>query len=685
MDGQLIAHYKIVRKIGGGGMGVVYEAEDLKLGRPVALKFLSENLARDPQALSRFQREARAASSLNHANICTIYEIDEVDGRSFIAMEMLEGQTLRRKIAGHAMQIEVVLDLGLQIADALDAAHSKGIVHRDIKPENIFVTARGEAKVLDFGLAKHSVGSLAEPDATTISGDTQLTSPGSTLGTVAYMSPEQVRARELDPRTDLFSLGVVLYEMATGILPFRGESAGVIFESILNRAPVSPVRLNPEVPTELERIINKSLEKDRSLRYQHATEIRADLARLRRDSSTSSLGQSAAPPPSESRPVRARRWFALAGTIAAASLIVMFIAHRVSPPAPPRPDPPQISPDPTAASKVPPQGVSPTKALVTKHTNQVPVEMNHASPPITETKAGSAPKTSFSVTATPPNILPAGATREILPTNFSVGGAASFVVNDRHSVWIAISNDTVTRLRASDGVALGTFAVGQDPRGIAIEGDNLWVTDYGDNTVRKLKAIDGTGLGVYHVGSRPIGIAFDGTNIWVANSGSNNVMKLRASDGAVLADLTVGTSPYAIVFDGVNIWITNQRSNNVTKIDTRTDSVLGTFPVGASPMGIAFDGVNIWVANSNSNSVVKLRAIDGGELNIFPVGVAPRDIAYDGVNVWVANNGSNTVTKLRAIDGAIQGSFNVGGGPRHLTFDGSHIWISTGGNTITRF
>jgi YVTN family beta-propeller protein len=616
MIGQTISHYRIIQKLGSGGMGVVYKAKDATLDRFVALKFLPVDAAQDLHSLERFRREARAASALNHPNICTVYEIGEEDRRTFIAMEFLDGMTLKHRIAGRPLETELILELGTEIADALDTAHAEGIIHRDIKPDNIFVTSRGHAKILDFGLAKINIASQSCSD-TTVTMNEHLTGRGALIGTCAYMSPEQVRAKEVDARSDLFSFGAVLYEMSTGQLPFHGESPGVIFEAILNRTPVAPGRLNPNLPNDVERVINKSLEKNRNLRYQHASEIRVDLAHVLRefklDAARAADTLIVSSFPAEST----RKKMAWAAAIITACLIITFfsgqaIRHFASP---------------QKASTLPVPitfRVGRFSSFIASDRSNIWIATDENNT-VTKLRAGD------------------GAIIDSIATGKDPRGIAI----DGGNVWIANHGDnTVTKVRASDDSVLGVYHVGSEPIGIAAsDGHNIWVANSGSNSITKLRASDGSSLGNVAVGISPYAIAFDGASIWVTNEGSNSVTKVNARTNAVLGTFPVGGSPMGIIFDGSNVWVANSDGNNIMKLRANDGMVSATFPAGVAPRDLAFDGSSIWVANTGNDTVTKLRAADGAPEGSITVGSGPRHIVFDGSNVWVSTSG-NFVAKF---------------------------------------
>jgi serine/threonine protein kinase len=622
--GKLVSHYRVLSELGSGGMGVVFRAKDLKLDRDVALKFLPEEYGRHPKSLERFQREARAAAALNHPGICTIYEIGEHGRQPFIAMELLEGQTLRDRLTGSPLQVEELVNLAIQIAEALEAAHAGGIVHRDIKPANLFVTTRGQVKILDFGLAKlvreQTLGAGSDPALST-----DVTTPGVPVGTMAYMSPEQVRGAAVDHRSDIFSLGVVLYEMLAGKKAFGGGSSNEVMKSILTD---NPPDLPPTAPAGLDRIVRHCLEKEPARRFQSAVDLRFALSSWSESAVPKgriwNRAASATPPSARSRRTRA---LAAASTFVLA-LVVAAIAWR-----PGRNLPARGSGTPQRGSV---QGVAPVGSR-----------------------------------------------------SFVVGNKPQAVVFDGASIWVSNTADnTVTKLAASDGTIRGTFTVGAGPDGLAFDGAHIWVANSSGNNVTELRASDGAVLGTFSVGHHPNGTAFDGANIWVVNEFSASVTKLSAANGAVLGTFSVGPSgchPQWVLFDGQSVWVSNLYGGAVVQIRPSDGTILNTFPAGSGPAQMAFDGSNIWIADNIGNTVTELRAKDGAIMGTFPVGSYPVGIVFDGKSIWVSNAGSGSVSKLRASNGSLLGTFPVGREPQLMGFDGTNVWVPNfGGNTVSK-
>jgi len=632
--GKVVSHYQVLSELGSGGMGVVFRARDLKLDRDVALKFLPEEYCRHPQLLERFRREARAAAALNHPGICTIYEIGEHQHQPFIAMELLEGQTLKDRLTGTPLPVEDLVNLAMQIAEALEVAHASGIVHRDIKPANLFVTRRGQIKILDFGLAKllreHTSG--ADGDSAL---PTDVTTPGMPVGTMAYMSPEQVRGGAVDHRSDIFSLGVVLYEMLAGKKAFGGSSSNEVMNSILTGDPPD---LLPKAPAGLDHIVRRCLEKEPARRFQSAADLGFALRSLSEPAASKARMRETilpvAPPAARSRSART-----LAAALAFAFLLgVAAIGWRRA------------------------------WNLPARHLRIAPMGVRSS---IAADRGWPGPARGASHVA-----------------SFAVGNRPQAVIFDGASIWVSNTADnTVTKLTASDGTVRGTFTVGAAPDGLVFDGANIWVANSGSNNVTELRASDGTVLGTFSAGNNPEGIAFDGANIWVVNTFSASVTELSAANGAVLGTFSVGPSgcnPQWVIFDGQNIWVSNLHVG-VVQMRPSDGTILNTFPAGSGPSQMAFDGSNIWIADNIGNTVTKLRANDGALLGTFPVGSYPVGVVFDGDSIWVSNAGSGSVSKLRASNGSLIGTFPVGTNPQMMGFDGANVWVANfGGNTVSK-
>jgi serine/threonine protein kinase/Tol biopolymer transport system component len=650
MIGQTISHYRIVEKLGGGGMGVVYKAEDTQLGRFVALKFLPDDVAQDSQALERFRREARAASALNHPNICTIHEIGEFQGRPFIVMEHLEGRTLRETMFNRPLETERLVDLGIEIADALDAAHAKGIVHRDIKPANLFVTDRGHAKILDFGLAKINPMTSSKSGATATFGEEHLTSPGSALGTAAYMSPEQALGKELDPRTDLFSLGAVLYEMVTGTLAFRGDTTAALFNSILNNAPTPPARFNPDLPPELERIVNKALEKDREVRYQSAAELRADLKRLKRD--TTSGGMTAASVPAA---VSKSRWPWIAAVLIAIITVAGAIVWLRSP--------------------LPPPKVLATTQITHDGIPKVSVLTDGSRLYITENSGGSQllvqASTAGSQTSAIPNPLTSVALGDISPDHTQLLVAALKGTETEALFWsLPLPSGAPRRLADVVGHA-GAWS--PDGRKLAFaKGSDLYLANADGTDAHKLITVSGIPTGVsFSPDSARLGLTIAAPEV-----GLNSLWEMR-TDGTGLHPLLpnwhplpneccVAWSPdgrYYFFLDftatGSNLWALRE-AGGIFQRRSSTPFQLTTGPLAFGSLAPSPDGKKLFVAGRQGRGELIRYDARSHQFVQFLSGISAGELDFSRDDKWV--------TYVSYPDSALWRSRADGSDPLQLTF-----------------